>query len=172
MFKIRSSDTSDISWIESAVRGWGSSFVVSKGRKSYPQNSPCLIAEGADGSKAALLSYEPRPKNEAEITFLESFETGKGAAGQLVKEAVKLLKKKNIKRVFVVSTNNNYDAFKFYQYQGFRPVRVYPDAMKAARRLKPSIPKMCSNGLPINDEIEYELLLKPKLQTKIKKLNK
>lgn len=162
MFKIRAAVPSDKPWIESVVRGWGDRFVISKGRKSYPQNSPCLIAEDASGSKLGILSYEFRSKNEAEITLLESFEEGKGAARGLVKEAVRIIKKSGADRIFAVSTNNNFDAFKFYQYQGFRPVAVFPDSMKAARRLKPSIPKICSNGLPINDEIEYELKLKAK----------
>ena len=86
----------------------------------------------------------------------------------MVKAAIKEFKKAGLREVFVCSTNNNYDAFKFYQYQGFRPVAVYPDAMTAARKLKPSIPRICSNGLPINDEIEYSLKLLGKTQKKPK----
>ncbi len=165
MVKIRPFKASDKAVIEAVLHSWGGDFVVSRGRKSYPQNSPGFIAIGADGSYEGLISFEKRPGNEAEITLFEAVQQGQGTGRKLMKAALKHLKKSGFRKAYVISTNNNIQAFKFYQQSGFRPVAVYPDAMKTARRLKPSIPKICSNGLPINDEILYELNLQQKAKT-------
>jgi hypothetical protein len=47
----------------------------------------------------------------------------------------------------------------FYQKAGFRIVAVHRDAVALARRIKPEIPIMGENGIPIRDEIELELML-------------
>lgn len=172
MIKVREVKASDRPMIEEVVRSLGDEFVVSKGRKSYPQKSPGFIAVDSDGSYAGLLSYEQRPGNEAEITLFEAAQEGKGTGSKLMHIALKHFKKKGFSRVYVTATNNNYQAFKFYQYSGFKPVAIYPGAMKAARRIKPSIPKICSNGLPINDEIEYSLRLKARRSKNAKRLAK
>jgi RimJ/RimL family protein N-acetyltransferase len=64
-----------------------------------------------------------------------------------------------MRRVWLITTNDNSDALKFYQKAGFRIVAVHRDAVALARRLKPEIPLVGENGIPIRDEIELELVL-------------
>ena len=38
-------------------------------------------------------------------------------------------------------------------------VAVHPNAMEESRRLKPEIPPTGNDGIPIRDEIEFEMVL-------------
>ena len=65
-------------------------------------------------------------------------------------------RKQNCKRVFLITTNDNMHALRFYQRRGFELVALYRDAVKESRRLKPSIPLTGFDDIPIRDEIELE----------------
>ena len=58
-----------------------------------------------------------------------------------------------------MTTNDNLDALRFYQKRGFRLVAVHRHAVDAARRLKPAIPLLGDDQIPLHDEIELEMLL-------------
>ncbi len=59
----------------------------------------------------------------------------------------------------MITTNDNLRALGFYQKRGTVLVAVYRNAMDAARKLKPQIPMIGMNGIPLRDEIELETLL-------------
>ena len=61
--------------------------------------------------------------------------------------------------MWLITTNDNLNALRFYQGRGFRLVAVHPGAVEASRRLKPQIPELGSFGIPIRDELELELSL-------------
>jgi hypothetical protein len=54
-------------------------------------------------------------------------------------------------------------ALRFYQKRGFALVAVHRDAVAAARALKPEIPLIGEDGIPIRDELELELALEGSL---------
>jgi hypothetical protein len=56
-----------------------------------------------------------------------------------------------------MTTNDNLRALRFYQRRGLRLAALYPGAVEESRRLKPSIPLIGENGIPIRDELELEL---------------
>jgi hypothetical protein len=59
-----------------------------------------------------------------------------------------------------VTTNDNAPALAFYRAIRWRLVKIHQGAVNEARRLKPQIPRTGWNGVPIEDEIEFELRLK------------
>ncbi len=63
------------------------------------------------------------------------------------------------RRLWLVTTNNNIRAFGFYQRWGMHIRASYPDGVAASRALKPTIPVVDDDGVPIRDEIEFELRL-------------
>ena len=73
-------------------------------------------------------------------------------------EAVRLLaRRQGCTRLWVITTNDNVDALRFYQRRGFRLVRVHRGAVDRSRaRLKPEIPSVGAYGIPLRDEIELE----------------
>ena len=60
-------------------------------------------------------------------------------------------------RLWVITTNDNVDALRFYQRRGFCLVRVHGGAVDRSRAsLKPEIPPVGAYGIPLRDEIELE----------------
>ena len=60
-------------------------------------------------------------------------------------------------RVWLVTTNDNVDALRFYQRRGFVLKVLRPGAVTEARRhLKAQIPKVGSYGIELRDELELE----------------
>ena len=59
------------------------------------------------------------------------------------------------RRLWLITTNDNLDAIRFYQRRGYVLAAVYPGAIEASRRLKPQIPRVGNYGIPIRDELEF-----------------
>ncbi|HZH59516.1 MAG TPA: GNAT family N-acetyltransferase [Metabacillus sp.] len=97
--------------------------------------------------------------NECEIISLDSIEEGKGIGTLLVQEVEKLAKKKKCNLVKLITTNDNLLALKFYQKRGFILSKIINNAVEKARELKPEIPLIGNDGIPIRDEIELKKLL-------------
>jgi ribosomal protein S18 acetylase RimI-like enzyme len=86
--------------------------------------------------------------------------TGVGAA--LLDAAVRVAATAGAERLWLVTTNDNLDALRFYQRRGMRIVAVSPGAVDEARRLKPSIPRVGRYGIAMHDELTLELRLRPR----------
>jgi GNAT superfamily N-acetyltransferase len=91
---------------------------------------------------------------ECEIISLDSTDEGKGIGTSLVREVENLAKKKNCKIVKLITTNDNLLALKFYQKRGFILSQIILNAVEKARKVKPEIPLIGNDGIPIRDEIE------------------
>jgi GNAT superfamily N-acetyltransferase len=63
--------------------------------------------------------------------------------------------------VWLVTTNDNLHALGFYQRRGYRIVRVDPGAVDRARAMKPAIPLLGNDEIPIHDELVLEKRLGP-----------
>jgi ribosomal protein S18 acetylase RimI-like enzyme len=87
---------------------------------------------------------------------LETFIQNKGIGTKIIEEIIEIAKINNCKRVWLVTTNNNINAIKFYQKRGFHISNIYINAMEEARKIKPEIPETY-DGIEIRDEIEFEL---------------
>jgi N-acetylglutamate synthase-like GNAT family acetyltransferase len=138
------------------VEHWGGDVVISRRRTHYVNEVDGFIAEIA-GEKIGLITYK-RIGNEIEITSMNSLVENKGIGTSLVNEVVKMAQAYSIKRVVLVTTNDNMKALKFWQKRGFHLVRVNMGAIEYSRKLKPSIPLTGNDGIPIRDEIELELV--------------
>ncbi|CAN7527915.1 GNAT family N-acetyltransferase [Rossellomorea sp. LjRoot5] len=93
---------------------------------------------------------------ECEIISLDSLEEKKGIGTSLMEEVEKVAAENGCRRITLITTNDNLLALKFYQKRGFRISTIHRDAVEKARRLKPEIPMIGNNGIPIRDEIELE----------------
>lgn len=59
----------------------------------------------------------------------------------------------------LITTNDNLKALCFYQKRGFSLIALHRGAIEEARKLKPEIPKLGMDAIPIRDELELDLLL-------------
>jgi RimJ/RimL family protein N-acetyltransferase len=60
------------------------------------------------------------------------------------------------RRLWLITTNDNARAQRFYERHGFRLAAVHEGALVRSRELKPEIPLVSADGTPIRDELEYE----------------
>jgi GNAT superfamily N-acetyltransferase len=117
---------------------------------------PGFVAD-LGGIPAGIATYR-RDGEECELALVAAFERRRGIGTALL-EAV-LDAARGCARVWVVTTNDNLDAIRFYQRRGFRLAVLRPGAVDEARRvLKPHIGEVGALGIPIRDELELELLM-------------
>lgn len=80
--------------------------------------------------------------------------------GTALIEAVKsVARERGCKPVWLITTNDNLDARRFYQRRGFQLVGVARNALEESRKIKPQISATGFYGIPIRDEIELESML-------------
>ena len=60
------------------------------------------------------------------------------------------------KRMQLITINDNLRALQFYQKRGYRLTKIYKDAMDEVRKVKPYVPLIGENGIPLRDELELE----------------
>lgn len=137
---------------------WGSSeMVISSGVYDCSKLDGFAVVNGED-EIIGLITYIMKD-NECEIISLDSIEEGKGIGTSLVREVEKLGLKEKCKLLKLVTTNDNLRALKFYQKRGFILSRIFLNAVEKARKIKPEIPLMGNDGIPIRDEIELIKIL-------------
>ena len=82
--------------------------------------------------------------------------TGIGSA--LVAAVVHIASDAGCTQLWVVTTNDNIEALRFYQRRGFRLTLLRPGAVDRSREeLKPEIPESGAFNIPLRDELELEL---------------
>lgn len=94
-----------------------------------------------------------------EITSLNSLRENQGIGSKLIEAVIHEAKEKNIKKIVLITTNDNINAIKFYQKRGFDMAHLYRNALDISRKLKPEIPLIGENSIPLRHEIEFELLV-------------
>jgi GNAT superfamily N-acetyltransferase len=94
---------------------------------------------------------------ECEIMVLESVAQNIGVATALIERVKQAARLGGASKVIVQTSNDNTHAFQFYQRRGFTIRQFRFGALDAARQLKPSIPLVGEDGIPLRDEIEFEI---------------
>ncbi len=135
---------------------WGDS-VVSLGRVHDPFALPGFIA-WAGGERVGMATYAI-DDGELEVVTLASTGAARGVGRALMETLFAHARAEACSRVWLVTTNDNLRAMGFYQVIGMTIAAVRPGAITEARRtLKPEIPELGNDGIPIRDEIEFEMV--------------
>jgi N-acetylglutamate synthase-like GNAT family acetyltransferase len=155
---IRHISSDDSPWIEEIVRGWGADFIVSRGRKLYPDKLPGYVAEDTNDRRVGLATFE-LIGDQCELVTLDAFEKWQGIGTALLERVRQSALEAGCRRLWLITTNDNLDAIRFYQRRGFTFAAVHAGALEISRRIKPSIPITGNFGIPLTDEIEFEIRL-------------
>lgn len=146
----------DKSWLKNQIiKEWGSTRIVTRGKIYEIENLQGIIAEES-GNKKGVITYHVK-NNECEIITLNTIQQNKGIGTTLLQELIKKAREYNWNRIWCITTNDNTNALRFYQKKGFILKAIYPNTIRESRKLKPKIPLIGENGIPIRDEIEVEL---------------
>lgn len=90
---------------------------------------------------------------------MDAAERRGGVRTALLNAVVDEASRRAARRVWLITSNDNLDALRFYQRRGMRLIAVYSDAVDQARRIKPSIPNVGEFDIEIHDELELETRL-------------
>lgn len=161
---IRPLTQQDRTWVAQFLdEHWKSTKIVSRGQSYYGHLLPGFVASASEDGTGpeqpiGLLLYRQEGP-ECEIMTLDSIHR-KAGVGTALLEAMKQHALENgIHRLWLITTNDNLDALRFYQKRGWHLVAVHRDALNESRRLKPQIPIIGMDGIPLRDEIELEMTL-------------
>ena len=156
--KVRPREAADLAAAEAFLAQHYSLRAARLGELVHPLDHPALVAETADGQLLGMLTYVPgRDWQQCEILTLHADEQWRGAGTALVEAAAQLARRQGCARLWVITTNDNVDALRFYQRRGFRLVALRPGAVDDARaRHKPAIPATGAHGIPLRDELDLE----------------
>jgi len=160
-FSIRPLNTSDKDWVGQFItEHWGAGNVVAHGVVYYPHDLPGFVAI-SDGKPVGLITYHIENDN-CEIVTLDSVQPALGIGTALIEVVKYVTRYSGCRRLWLITTNDNLYALHFYQKRGFVLVAVHRNALDISRELKPEIPQLGIDGVPLRDEIELEMMLDDK----------
>ncbi len=156
--QVRPLTPEDSEWVRQfIIEQWGDTIIVVHGKVYYPHTLPGFVAI-LKGNPVGLLTYTVEDE-QCEIVTLNSTKPGIGIGTRLIQAVTQAAREAGCKRLWLITTNDNLHALRFYQKRGFRLVAVHRYAVDAARQLKPGISLIGNDQIPIHDEIELEMML-------------
>jgi GNAT superfamily N-acetyltransferase len=142
--------------LERFLEGWNSLRVARRGELVAPLDHPAVLAWDA-GRLVGAATYVVEAA-ACELLTLHAGIPFAGIGTALVAQVEDAARSAGCARLWVVTTNDNVEALRFYQRRGFRLASVRPGAVERSRAtLKPEIPAVGRHGIPLRDELELEL---------------
>ena len=156
-FRIRATGPDDKDWVSAFItERWGAEFVAAHHAVYYCKDLPGFVALQAE-EKIGLLTYTIVGA-DCEIVSLDSLRPRVGVGTALIDAVRAAVTESGCKRLWLVTTNDNMNALRFYQKRGFVLVKINRGAIEFTRKLKP-VPLIGADGIPLRDEIELEMIL-------------
>ena len=158
MIRVRPMQDDDRPWvIRRLENAFGDATVARKGASIDASVLPGFVAtEG--GRPVGFLTYEAA-HGECEVVAIISVEEGRGIGRALMDTARDHAVTAGYRRLWLVTTNDNTRALRFYQQWGMNLCAFYRHGARRSRRVKPSLPERGADGIPLEHELEFELLL-------------
>lgn len=139
------------------IEHWFSNVMVVRGNAVDMTNLDGFVVF-EDDHIVGLITYKME-NNECEIMSLDSLIENRGVGTALVNKVISIAKLAGCCRVRVMTTNDNIRSLSFYQKRGFDMAAFYKNSLDVARAIKPDIPLIGDDNIPIRHEIEFELRL-------------
>lgn len=137
---------------------WAGPVIVSKGCAWNTSVLPGFVAIDDDNNLCGVVTYRLEG-DECEITTLNSLDEKQGIGTGLVNAVISTAKDNHCHRLWLITTNDNTHAIRFYQRFGFTLQEVHINALEKSRKLKPSIPLLGMDNIPLQHEFEFEIIL-------------
>ncbi len=137
---------------------WNDERIVYNGKVFYPHKLKGFIAL-KDEEIIGLITYKEF-RDLYWIISIDSLIEGKGVGTVLIEAVKNEAKNKGVRKIKIITTNDNLTALRFYQKRGFRLKKIYSNAVEKSRKIKPAIPKIGEEGIPILDEVEVEMVVR------------
>ena len=150
--------TSDRTLVDEFIRQqWYTTTMIIRGKEiDMTQTEGFYVKEQED--IIGLITYFVSD-DVLEVISLNSLRENQGIGTKLVDAVIREAKDRKLKKILVVTTNDNINAIKFYQKRGFDMACLYHNDLDISRKIKPEIPLIGDHSIPLRHEIEFELLI-------------
>lgn len=156
--QVRTLTDLDRDWAAALVtQHFGSPIIVSRGICHHTGTLPGLVLDD-QGERLGLLQY-CIVGARCEVVVLTTLRPRQGLGRRMLSELALVARAQGCPCLWLITTNDNRSAQRFYAALGWREVAIHRGAVREARKLKPEIPEFGQDGIPIVDEIEYEFSL-------------
>jgi DNA-3-methyladenine glycosylase I len=154
-WSLRPTASEDKAWVQRVlVERWGSEEMVICGQVVYPADLPGFAAVSGQ-SMIGLATYRILGP-ACEVVSLDSLAERQGIGSALLTAVEATARLVGCGRIYLVTTNDNLNALRFYQKRGYVLSALRPGAVAAARSIKPQIPEIGADGIPLRDELELD----------------
>ncbi len=145
-------DEADRAWLADPWRAeWGGQTMATRGRLHRLADLDAPSAwNGAARVGAATFQFDAAG---CELISLNATARGRGVGTALL-ATVEAARGAGAGQVWLITTNDNLDALRFYQRRGYHPPALYPGSVDAVRRAKPTVCTINSYDIPPRDELE------------------
>ncbi|WKZ96081.1 GNAT family N-acetyltransferase [Lacticaseibacillus paracasei] len=130
---------------------WGSDVMVLSGIVYHLNELPGFVAID-EQNILGMITYLDRG-NTLEVISLDSLRANQGIGSALLQKVETTAVLSHKTGVELITTNDNLHALGFYQRRGYRLTQLFPEAVDQSRKIKPQIPAVADNGIPIRDEL-------------------
>ncbi|USO00270.1 MAG: GNAT family N-acetyltransferase [Phycisphaeraceae bacterium] len=157
-FTIRRTNESDKPWIRRLLRQyWATEQVLSRGTVHNVVDYEGFAAF-QDDEPVGLIAFLIQG-DECELITHNSMADSGGIGSCLLAAARNEARARGCRRMWLVTTNDNTPALRFYQRRDFDICAFHRDAITKTRVLKPELPDVGLFGIRVRHEIEMEYLL-------------
>lgn len=158
MIRVRSIERGDRPWVVRRLEdAFGDVTVARKGILIDASVLPGFVATNG-GRPVGLLTYEAAHA-ECEVVAIISTEECRGIGRALMDAARDHAAAAGYRRLWLITTNDTTRAFRFYQLWGMDLCAFYRHGARRSREVKPSLPERGADDIPLDHELEFELLL-------------
>lgn len=158
-YAVRAVDDADRAWVLDLIKDqWGDEYVVVHEDVIIPHLLPGYLAFSANAEAVGLVTYQIRG-DVCEIISLNSLIESQGVGSKLIGAVADEARRSDCRWLCLTTTNENQRAIDFYKKRGFELKEIHEGAVDRAREIKPSIPQLSPQGIPIRDEWVFEMEL-------------
>ena len=152
---VRRRKPSDDGEVEAFLEKRSALRVARLGTLEHALEHPALLAEH-DGKLVGVLTFVLADA-ECEILTLHAAERFHGIGSALIAAVERLAADAGCSRLWLITTNDNTDALRFYQRRGFRLAALHRGAVDESRAgVKREIPRIGDHGIELRDELELD----------------
>lgn len=137
------------------VRAWHAETVVAHGELLQPATLPGFVVR--DGGAIVGHAAYRIGGTACELVSIAADPPGTGIGSVLFDAVLAAAREAGCASLWLTTTNDNLDALRFYQRRGMRLVALRAGAVAEARRLKPQVPDIGANGIPLRDELDLAI---------------
>lgn len=159
MIRVRPIERGDRPWVVRRLEeAFGGVTVARKGVLIDASVLPGFVATDGSGRPVGLLTYDVA-HDECEVVAIVSTAGGRGIGRTLMDAAHDHAGSSGCRRLWLITTNDNARAFRFYQMWGMDLCAFHRHGARRSREAKPSLLTRGTDGIPLDHDLEFELLM-------------